>query len=182
MVAFYNLFSGVQNSVYMLLAIALHEIAHLLTILFLRLKTKLIRISALGMEIILPESAEPSPKQNIIISLSGPLLNIILGLLLLFIMPSDFCYINLVIGCINLLPVMPLDGGRTLLYAFMLKYTAEKSERYSFIISLLVLFPLAVLGFAVLIYSKNNFSLLLIALYLFVYLLTGKNDSPISLE
>ena len=68
----------------------------------------------------------PSRKENGIISLAGPLTNLILGGLFLGISIPFFLFtintvgsgllfiglINLFIGCFNMLPVMPFDGAK----------------------------------------------------------------------
>lgn len=67
------------------------------------------------------EKLEPSQKEECIVLLSGPLPGIILGTLL-WIFPIEFEWMNtnklaiylVVINVFNLLPILPLDGGRLL--------------------------------------------------------------------
>lgn len=56
--------------------------------------------------------------------------------------------LSLVIGIFNLLPILPLDGGRILLSILPLKYAIryQETEKYGFFILLGVLFILPMLG------------------------------------
>lgn len=177
--AFYNLFAGMENGGLTLLSILLHECAHLVTMMFCGAFPSEISVSAFGMEIILPEKAVLTYRQNVAISLSGPLLNFMLALAADLFAAKAFAGLNLVLGCIHILPIEPLDGGLALKSLLSGKMGTEKAEKICFIVSLLILFPVAILGFMLLIYSKNNFSLLLLALYLIFYLLFKRDGGPI---
>ena len=84
-------------------------------------------------------------------------------------------YENLFIGLINLLPIMPLDGGQILFVILSKRVCGETCERVTQIVSFLTLLPLALVGFIILLESKYNFSLLFLCFYLMTYLLF-KND------
>jgi len=179
LMAFYNLFAGMENGGLTLLSIFLHECAHLTAMMLCGAFPREISVSAFGMEIILPETAVPTYRQNMAISLSGPLLNFMLALAADLFAAKAFAGINLVLGCIHILPIEPLDGGLALKSLLTGKLGADKAGKICFFVSLLFLFPVAVLGFMLLIYSKNNFSLLLLALYLIFYLLFKRDGGPI---
>lgn len=96
-----------------LAACALHELGHYGTILALGGDIKLIRLTAVGAEMVL--SRPMGYFQEGLAALAGPGVNLLLaaaacrwegGL--------TFSGINLVLGCFNLLPLGRLDGGRAL--------------------------------------------------------------------
>lgn len=179
LLAFLNLFAGMENGGLTLLSILLHECAHLTAMILCGAFPSGISVSAFGMEIIVPEKAVLTYRQNVAISLSGPLLNFMLALAADLFAAKAFAGINLVLGCTHILPIEPLDGGLALKSLLTEKLGADKAGKFCFVLSLLILFPVAVLGFMLLIYSKNNFSLLLLALYLIFYLLFKRDDGPV---
>lgn len=179
LLAFFNLFAGMENGGLTLLSILLHECAHLTVMMLCGAFPSAISVSAFGMEIIVPEKAMLTYRQNVAISLSGPLLNFMLALAADLFAAKAFAGLNLVLGCIHILPIEPLDGGLALKSLLTGKLGTEKAGKICFAVSLCVLFPVAVLGFMLLLYSKNNFSLLLLALYLMFYLLFKRDDGPV---
>ena len=89
-----------------LLVIALHEVGHAVSALALKLRIKAVGVSR-GRPYIRCERG--TVYQNVVISLSGPELNIALALVFWH---TSFGLLNLVFGVINLLPVRGSDGWR----------------------------------------------------------------------
>lgn len=113
-------------------------------------------------------------KDDIKISLAGPLVNlliIVLSITFWWIIPSlylftyDFVICNIVVMMFNLLPIYPLDGGRVLLAVLPKKYNKDKVLKVSHIICF-VLGIVFLLVFAVSIWYKTNYNLLFIGLFL----------------
>ncbi len=110
--------------------------------------------------------------QDIIITLAGVAFNFFTSVLsyLLYLMFSaelffDFALCNVCIGTFNLLPVKTFDGGQ-LLYNFLLrKLSAGTSDKIINIITMLIVIPLATVAFYVLLTSKFNYTLLIVAIY-----------------
>ena len=108
---------------FMLFAI-IHECFHLLTGIILGYKVKSIRIMALGISIAFKEREEEyntkikksnfNNLKKIIILIMGPVSNILIAFLFLFLDMAEVVYINLLIAIFNLLPIYPLDGGQIL--------------------------------------------------------------------
>lgn len=96
--------------------------------------------------------------QNIVVSLSAPLLNLLLAILF-WEKYRSFAEINAVIGFFQLLPIISLDGDVAL---ESLKVSLFIRKTISFVL----IFAFAVLGFALLLYSKYNFTLLFVSFYL----------------
>ncbi len=75
--------------------------------------------------------------------------------------------VSFVFGVFNLLPVMPLDGGKIVFASAAVCLGLDKAERFSCCLSCIVIFALLTAGTALLIKTHINFSLLLIGVWLF---------------
>lgn len=172
LLAFSCLFAGIGGGASLLFAVLLHETAHLAAMLLMRATPELVQLSALGCRIVLGPQICLDYRQNMIISMAGPCANIIsLGIMLLLGKGNDtFAQASMALGMFHCLPIEPLDGGlafRAFLCRFM---SVERASAYSRRLSLVFLFPMAVMGFLVLLHSRYNFSLLAISVYLMLYL------------
>ena len=163
------------------LAIALHEGGHLAMMILFGYFPKRIKISPF--EILIDDSARQQrhAAQNALIIFFGPFVNFICFPVcyLLYleggINTMPFAAANLSVGLFNSLPVMSLDGGQ-LLYLFLTRFlSSEQAERTVDFLTFVFIFPLAALGFFVLLKSKNNFSLLFVSVYLIVSLVFKGN-------
>ena len=94
-----------------LAACLLHELGHYLAIRLAGGDVKLVRLTAIGAEMVL---ARPlSYVREGTAALAGPLTNLLLaGLFCRWQWGQLFAGLNLILGCFNLLPVGRLDGGR----------------------------------------------------------------------
>ncbi len=156
----------------------LHEVAHLGGMLLFGVPPERVTVSLLGCSLILSSKNSLTYPQSIAVSLLGPGANLFLaGALWLFGRGDTSLFsINLLIGCLHLCPVEPLDGGLAVKGLLKWKIGEKRAETVSFFLSLTFLLPLAVLGFSVLLYSGTNFSLLAISVYLMLYLIFGEKD------
>ena len=102
-----------------LLTFALHEAAHLLTARRLRVPVAEVRLLPFGALMAL--DAETESAEESVIALAGPLANLAAAggaSLYALLRPTEalapFLRYNLCMGLLNLLPILPLDGGRVL--------------------------------------------------------------------
>lgn len=102
-------------------AVMLHELAHLLTAHFLKVKIAEVQLWPFGGQAQLEDYLALEPEREILVAISGPLFSLSLAGLIYFtdIFQSSawkpvFVNINLLLGGFNLLPALPLDGGHVL--------------------------------------------------------------------
>ena len=162
-------------------AVMIHESGHLLAMRFLGYFPERIKVSLF--EISISDTARQcrSEKSNILIIFFGPAANFIclIAFYLLYLNGKEFflpfAVANFSVGLFNSLPVMSLDGGQ-LLYLFLSRfYSHGKSEKIVDIATIILIIPLAVLGFIILFNSKYNFSLLFVCVYLILSLIFKDN-------
>lgn len=163
-------------TVLMLLAF-LHECGHLSAGLLLKLKPKRLEINPFGLAVIFEEFGSRNnifELKKIIISLAGPLTNLIIMLAVIFINPSIaeltkeiIIYANILIIAFNLLPIYPLDGGRIIkgiLYIYKGRNAADNiSNKIANIGAILLTF-----AGSIAIYYFKNIAILLMLAYLWV--------------
>jgi Zn-dependent protease len=112
-------------TVVVFVSVLLHELGHAVAMRVFGFAPR-VSIYALGGLTFWPDRAAPTPKQSFVVSSAGPAVSVTLGLLSLagsFIVAERTAgaevlqasvWINLVWGVINLLPLLPLDGGHML--------------------------------------------------------------------
>lgn len=98
----------------LLLASLLHELGHLLLARLLGLEVRTLRLGFFGAELDLPGRAHCRWLDEVLLLAAGPAVNLVLAVLCCAL-PGEtaplFGALNLLLGCFNLLPVFPLDGG-----------------------------------------------------------------------
>ncbi|MBS7298399.1 MAG: hypothetical protein KIG65_04895 [Eubacteriales bacterium] len=132
----------------------LHELAHALSAKFLRIDTSKIILYPFGVNITLKTRVLCSLCDSLILYLSGPMINAVAALVAYYIAWNEtFIYNNLAIFIFNMLPVLPLDGGR-ITEAIMLKFYNAKACRTTMIVISAIL-SLAISGLLI-IYGELN--------------------------
>ena len=154
-----------------LAACLLHELGHYLTIRLVGGDVRLIRLTAIGAEMVL---ARPlSYGREGVAALAGPLTNLLLaGLFCRWQWGQLFAGLNLVLGCFNLLPVVRLDGGRILSCLLSLLAGPEAAGWVQRRLDGLCTAALAAGGLW-LAGAGRNITLLMVALWLLVNFLSG---------
>jgi len=158
-----------------MLAAGCHEAGHLLCMRAFSCAPEHIVLHAFGIDMV-DRKSTGSYSRDALISLAGPIGNLLLFLAFLPAAPSaglflqSFLAANGVLAGFHLLPVAPLDGGQALFSLLSLRLGTEKAGTVVWILSFVVLLPLAVLGFWILLRSRYNFSLLFACVYLMMLL------------
>ncbi|HIS68171.1 MAG TPA: hypothetical protein IAA58_02210 [Candidatus Gallacutalibacter stercoravium] len=177
-VAFAVLFDTDGFALYGLLAAVLHECGHIAAMCCWKTPPKSIHCGMCCIDIEDPARGMRGYRRDIGVLLAGPLVNMIAGAILF--LPSWWCQsprfmtaalTQGVTGLFNLLPVPTLDGGQILYSWLCLHGQAQRAARIATVCGVLVLLPVAVAGFLLLLRSKYNYSLLLLACYLMAAML-----------
>lgn len=139
------------------LAALCHEICHLCAAVYQKTAVREFAILPYGCRLTLKST--PPPQTEAFIALCGPLFNLAA---FLFSPPGAFREMNLALFLLNVLPILPLDGGR-ILYAFLSARHGENTAcRFLRRVGIVVGIGLFLLGLLVFAFSGNNVSLLLL--------------------
>lgn len=149
-----------------LICCILHEIGHLSMIFLCRGSVRKITLGAYGMRIDPVRTLKISPKKEILISLAGPFVNILLLSVGLLLNRNQLVKINLILCLFNLIPAGKTDGYTALFNSLILIFSRSKTEAVLKKISTAFLIVMYLLGIIVLIKTKYNFSALAVAVYI----------------
>lgn len=150
-----------------LLCAFIHECGHILMMLCFSKKPKSIKLRIF--DIVIENNCTISDFEDIFITLAGPLFNFLCACVFCFF-STPLCICNMTLCVFNLLPIDTFDGGHAL-YIILRKKFSEKTVCIVLkTFTLIVLIPLFVIGIIVLFYSKYNYSMLAIAIYLLAIL------------
>ena len=154
-----------------LLALSLHELAHLWVAAKSGYSLKIIKLDILGMSVELNETIDD--RDNFKINIAGPVFNLLLCVIcmaLYWLFPTSyfylnkFCFANLILAIFNLLPVYPLDGGK--IFRGMIKSdkvykTLDRVIRYTLAIFFIC-------AFLVSLRHKPNFLMLIMSIFFII--------------
>ena len=151
---------------YGFLAVMLHEMAHLISMVILGMKLKSITFHGCGIRIC-PEQALFSYWREFIILLSGPVANIIAYIIIRFFScdcDPELANAQLVLGILNLLPCRRLDGGAAICCIIsMSKACDSKVESILKFIFIFTPVVLIIIGFFI---GISNFTYYVLMCYL----------------
>lgn len=166
--------------------ITIHEIMHALVGTICGFKPASMEIMPFGLSLTFYSFSSANAKKKIITYLAGPISNIILAIIFIGIsnkyntndeIIAYSIYTNILLGIFNLLPILPLDGGKILKEILKKIYGNKKS--YS-LISFIGKVTLAILTllYSVFILKLKNIGVVVILMYL--WYLKIKEDKKIN--
>ncbi len=155
-----------------LFAVAMHEMGHLVAMHLTKCLPTSIKCGLGG--ILISGNSYCTQKQTLLISVSGPLMNVILTAVLLgFGLVFDsyilcvFSAVQFLVGAVNLLPIKGLDGGdilKNILFSTNIKNVGFVCS----LVSIVTACAVFVIGLAVAVKNVSNPSLLLLGIYLII--------------
>ena len=156
-----------------LLASFCHEMGHILAMKFFGTKVDRIALSLFDINITDTGKAYRGFTAEIIITLAGVFVNIVLFLLCCIVYNSYNRYIlkyfaiaNLSLGIFNALPVDSLDGGNAFEMILRRNFSDKTVYFVTLTVSILVIILLGFISFYVLLNSPYNFTMLFATMYL----------------
>ena len=167
----------------MFASILIHELTHLLVGKIFGDKARSIRILPVGLNVQMYNEKYSTWKASIILA-SGPLANLFIfaaGIVLKtntsvlnYIFKPEllnfFIFSNLYLAIFNLLPLLPLDGGKLLYQVLSSRVGLIRGFRYTKRVSVFLAAILVFIGIIQLIKNILNFSLVLVGIYIIFYL------------
>lgn len=133
-----------------LFSAGLHELGHVAAAWIMGLRFKRLTLSAAGAELELRDQ-ETSFLQDFLLCLAGPSVNLAAaGICALTHRFPILLGANLLLGCFNLLPVLPLDGGNALFALLSWLTDSDRAFKILRIVSLTVALGLTAFGLGIL--------------------------------
>lgn len=160
---------------YAFIIVLIHEVVHYITARHCGFSGFDIELIAVGAVLKFRDLDDATPKEDLIISLSGPMINIALAVIFYFLYSNlrlNSLYMlfagNLAIGTFNLIPAFPLDGGRILRDLLNFRFSYKKSNKIMMILSIIIgsllMFTYVLLFFK----GSTNFNMGIIGLFIII--------------
>lgn len=156
----------------------IHECGHIFAGLILKLKPKKLNIIPFGLSVTFEsyEYKKLVETKKILIALAGPLTNILICIISLFIhmdysLKQTIIYSNILVALFNLIPIYPLDGGRILkgLIKLKCKNNIIADSIVNKISNILAIILTAISS--ILILYLKNIAILLLVIYLWIMII-----------
>lgn len=165
----------------------LHELSHVFAARICGVKTGTVSVTVLGFSAVIPDGG-CSRSEKLFICLAGPAFNIALfaaSLLLEHLIPGDQYFLrqlsasNIFLALINLLPALPLDGGRLALVLMSGNKGMLAAGRVLRGLAAAVAAVIVIAGGYQLYASSYNASLIIIGLYIMLITMTGRVEGAL---
>lgn len=171
------IFGHIEDLLISFFVVLLHEGTHVFTAKLLGYNIENIEIFPFGGVARIEERFGINPQHEIMIAASGPIFNLIMVcisyyLMSIFALSNEvfifFMYSNLIIGVFNLLPIIPLDGGRIIRAYLAYLIGLKKGTKLVVILSKLICVGLFLWGCYGIKYNKQNIYFSLLAIFIYI--------------
>ena len=165
----------------------MHEIAHMILGIILKMKPNKLEINPFGFSISFEiNNNDKSMKiKEVFVALAGPVMSIVLAMLcqhinFRYITIEEAIYSNILIFLFNMLPIYPLDGGRIIKGLLHMKMGENKAEKLANKISYITTILLTIFS-SITVYYYQNFAIFLICIFLWRMVLEEKNGKTLAI-
>lgn len=164
--------------------ISVHEAGHMSVGALLRAQVCNIRLLPVGLNAEI-NMADCTGRQRIAVFIAGPCTSFILALSFLFLYntgyPQDFflrgIYTNFYLGVFNLIPVLPMDGGRIIQELVAARLGTIRTGKLMKLVAAVLSAVIILAGAAGLFYSSWGVSLMVIGVYFFMCIGTSREET-----
>ena len=166
-------------SIFIIFAI-IHEIAHFIFGIFIGGKTEKIKIEPYGISLVFNFNQKNNSFIKVMFYLIGPFTNLLIAILflknnILFVeLQTQIIYTNLLLFAFNLLPIIPLDGGKIVIEIVRLVYKDKFEVKKVLFISKFFLYIISFFYSIIIVKIKNIYILLLIIHLWYLYYVEEK--------
>lgn len=170
------------------LVVTLHEFAHFCAARYFRVGVSGFVIMPFGVCLRLKENHIKDPVQESIICAAGPVCNLLLIAAAFLFRPylpcppdwyAFFLYSNFSILLINIVPIIPLDGGRILRALLTHRYGFIKAVRITEVVSQINIALIGLLGIYILYLTHFNVSMMMLCAFLLFNMSAEKKNSEL---
>lgn len=157
--------------------VLIHELGHLTAAKGFGWRIQEVQLLPFGGVLIVDELGTTSTREELIVALAGPLQHVWMILMALLMKSFDlgsdnwwdyFIEANLMIGLFNLIPAMPLDGGKVMqcLLGYIMSY--HNAIVYSVWISMILSFSIIVIAVIQLLHGQLPINILVVGVFLLI--------------
>lgn len=170
------IFNNISTYVIFIVFIAIHEISHMIAGIVIDGKPKKISLNPFGLSLEFYSYGKEKFLYKIFFYSAGPLINLLIAICIYYFKEYNFfkqeiIYTNLAICFFNLIPIIPLDGGKILKEILKPILGLEKATKFIMIFSKIVL-TIVSFSYSILIIKVKNVMFLLLIVYLwYLYIL-----------
>lgn len=166
-------------------AVFLHEMAHTLAALLIGIEPSYIAFFPFGVNLRVKSRIIYSISDEILLYMSGPLLNAVLALFIQIFFQKTlyinyFYWNNIGLFIFNLLPILPMDGGMVVKRILSDKIGSSNAEKILRYISAILIFLLLVFEIWLAVNNKLNFTLFFIIVFLTANIFTNNEKYSIN--
>lgn len=173
------LLNNIDTYLIFLLFVFIHELAHLFCGIWIGGKPRKLYLNPLGVSLEFYSYGKKSSLYKICFFLVGPLINLIIAIIFYFIKYDEYykskiIYTNLALCIFNLIPIIPLDGGKILKEILKKIIGINNANKFIIIISKIFLVIISLIYSIAIIEIKNIYLLLLLIYLWYLYFLEEK--------
>ncbi len=184
--ALFGLVGMLIEMVIIFLLVVFHELAHLIIARGYNYTVSEVTLYPFGGKAVIEELIETDPGPEERIALAGPLFNILLALLGIIVYQGElisyenaefFIRANLILAFFNLLPALPLDGGRILRARLANRIGFRDATEKACLMGKIIALMIIGLGLLGLYWQFLNLSIFIVALFLYFAAANEKKKS-----